>query len=67
MPGLAAVTAADARKAAQAHIVPDAMRVIVVGDVKTVVPQLRALLASGKLGKGDIVSLDFDGVVAPLK
>lgn len=41
-PGVAAVTAADVRAAANKHIRPDDLVVVVVGDAATVEPELRA-------------------------
>ncbi|MEP7361034.1 MAG: insulinase family protein, partial [Chloroflexota bacterium] len=41
-PGVAAVTAADIRDAANRHIHPDDLIVVVVGDAATVEPELRA-------------------------
>jgi predicted Zn-dependent peptidase len=40
---LAAVTAADVRRAAQSHLHPTKMKVVVVGDLKVAEPTLRAL------------------------
>jgi predicted Zn-dependent peptidase len=53
-----AVTAADVRKAAQAHLHPRKMRVIVVGDRKTLGPALETLhLGSAEVrdAYGDLV------------
>jgi predicted Zn-dependent peptidase len=54
VPSVAAVTAADAQRAAQKYILPDRMTVVVVGDLKTIEPKVRAL----NLGAVRIMTLD---------
>ena len=53
-PGVAAVTAADVRDAANRHIRPDELVVVVVGDAATVEPELRGL------GLGDVAVTPAD-------
>ena len=53
-PGVAAVTAADVRAAANRHIRPDELVVVVVGDAATVEPELRA----AGLGEMTVVPAD---------
>jgi zinc protease len=63
---LRAVTTAQADAAAAAHVHPDALRIIVVGDGAKVLPGLKALLApGGALVGGDLVRLDADGAELP--
>jgi zinc protease len=57
------VTKADVRKAATDHVQLDKMQYVVVGDAKTVLPELKALLESKALGAGELVVLDADGKV----
>jgi predicted Zn-dependent peptidase len=54
VPSVAAVTAADAQRAAQKYIVPDRMTVVVVGDLKVIELKVRAL----NLGPVRIMTLD---------
>jgi zinc protease len=56
-----AVTAAGVAAAARQHLVPADLRVLVVGDAKTVLPGLEELLRSGAIGEGSLVRLDADG------
>jgi predicted Zn-dependent peptidase len=55
-------------KAAKTHFRPEKAQFLIVGDGAKVLDGLKALLASGTIGKGDLVILDIDGnVVAPQK
>ncbi|HEV8238284.1 MAG TPA: pitrilysin family protein [Thermoanaerobaculia bacterium] len=56
-----AVTAAQVAEVAKAHLHPEDLRVLVVGDAKTQLPALREVVASGALGPGTVVELDADG------
>ena len=58
-----AVDAAQVLKAAQTYIDPAQVKLLVVGDAKTLRPQLDKLMASGDWGKGPIIEVDTDGVV----
>jgi zinc protease len=49
------------KRAAQKHLRPDELQLLVVGDGKTVLPKLEALAASDELGGGPVVILDPDG------
>jgi zinc protease len=53
-PGVAAVTAADVRAAANRHIRPDELAVVVVGDASKVEPELR----DANLGELTVVPAD---------
>jgi len=57
------VTAAAVRDAALAHLRPDAVQVLCVGDPVRLRPQLEALVRDGALKGGEIVELDADGRV----
>lgn len=61
--GLQKVTLEDIKKAAKSYVRPDDLKILVVGDGASVLPKLEELLASGEIGKGDIVKLDSDGNV----
>jgi zinc protease len=50
------------KKAAQKHLQPEKMQLLVVGDAKTVLPKLKEL-ATGKEIGGKLVQLDADGKV----
>jgi zinc protease len=56
-----AVSPAAVAEAARQHLDPAALRVLVVGDGKTVLPALQELLRSGDIGRGALVRLDADG------
>ncbi len=56
-----AVSAADVAAAARKHLVPADLKVLVVGDGKTVLPALEELVRSKALGEGSLVQLDTDG------
>src|SRR5262249_6971042 len=54
-----AVTAADMQRAAKAHIAPDQMAVVVVGDQKVIEPSIQAL------NLGPITHVTLDEVFGP--
>jgi zinc protease len=58
------VTADEVLAAARAHVQPEAVQVLVVGDWAKVLPQLEALQKDGVL-PGPIVRLDADGKPVP--
>jgi len=57
-----AVDADTVLAAATAHVTPAAVQLLVVGDAKTVLPQIEELRKAGTL-IGELVTLDVDGVV----
>ena len=54
-----AVTAADVQRAAQKYVQPDRVAVVVVGDLKSIEPKIRAL------NLGTITTLTIDEVFGP--
>jgi zinc protease len=60
VPQVKAVNEAAVKKAAAKHLRPDDLRVLVVGDGKTVLPKLKEL-AEDKALSGEIILLDPDG------
>ncbi len=62
VPGVQAVTKAEVKKAARDYLHPDKLRLLVVGDGKTVLPRLQELTREKTLD-GAIVVLDADGKV----
>ncbi len=65
VPAIQAITKDHVVAAAKSHLKPDEVRVLVVGDAKTVLPKVKELLAEGELGAGEVVMLDADGRVVP--
>ena len=65
VPSVEAVTIKSIRDAAKAHIKPEDLKILVVGDAATVLPKIQELLKSGELGPGDLVRLDVDGKPIP--
>jgi len=64
IPKVQAVTKQQVLAAARAHLQPDKLQLLVVGDAKTVLPGIRELIA-GKELQGDVVMLDADGNAVP--
>ena len=57
------VSRSDVEEAAKRHLAPDEMRILVVGDGKSVEPQVRDLLKLPAIRASSIVHLDRDGMV----
>ena len=67
-PKVGAVTGAQVAAAAKAHLHPEQLHVLVVGDARTQLEALREAVAAGALGAaGAVVEIDADGraVAAP--
>lgn len=62
VPSVQKVSIEDVKKAAERHVKPEDVRVLVVGDAKTVLPELKEV-AKNELGVSEIVRLDADGKV----
>ena len=58
-----AVSKASVLKAGAAYLKPADVRIVVVGDAKTLEPKLTALFQDKAVGPGTIVKLDYDGKV----
>ncbi len=63
---LAKIDSAQVQAAALAHIRPQQVQIVVVGDAATVLPQLQTLAKQG-LVQGEIQQLDTDGGALPSK
>ena len=59
MQNIQAVTAADVQRVAQKYVQPERAAVVVVGDLKTIEPRIRAL------NLGPITTLTIDDVFGP--
>jgi zinc protease len=62
---VAEVTLDQVQAAAREHLHPERLRVLVVGDARKVLPELRRLIETRSLGEGDLVILDADGRPLP--
>jgi zinc protease len=58
-----AITQEQATAAAKAHLEPEKLRLLIVGDGAQVLPGIYELVAKQTLGPGDLVILDADGAV----
>jgi zinc protease len=58
---VAGVTREQVQAAAREHLRPERLQVLVVGDARKVLPELRRLAETRALGEGGLVVLDADG------
>jgi zinc protease len=62
---VSAVTKEAAEQAARAHIKPDQLKIVVVGDGASALPALRELAEARSFGEGAIVLMDADANLLP--